>query len=377
MIRTFRYPLYPTESQAATLVAWIEASRQLYNAALQERRDAWDKNRVSISRFDQGQSLTEIRDFDPVYRAVPSVVSDEVLQRVDRSFQAFFGRCARGSKPGFPRFKSASGYESIGFRQDARKPSRVREGGIAIPKLGAVEANIYRPVRGTPFEFRIRRVPSGRWFVSVSCDVGEAPAKVPVRKAVGVDLGLKSFMVTSDGRAVENPKYFVAGEEVLARRQQKLVRKRRGSNGHVKAKLLVAKAYERVANQRLDHSRKLAAELYSEFDLVAYEDLDIRGLKEHGKASEKSINDAAWGQFLRCLTSKAENAGKWAVPVDPRGTSQRCSQCGAMVTKTLAERVHRCACGFIADRDHNAALNVLALGTSAVRLAEAEKAVSR
>jgi putative transposase len=188
---------------------------------------------------------------------------------------------------------------------------------------------------------------------------------------VGVDVGLEAFATLSTGERVENPRYGREAQEVLARRQRSLAKKKRGSSSRKEAKRLVARAYERIRNQRLDHARKLACTIFSRFDLVAHEDLQIARMVRGNMA--KSIHDAAWGQFLRALQSKAEGAGKWCVPVDPRGTSQACAACGAVAKKELSERVHRCDCGFVAHRDHNAALNVLARGSRVGQLTEASE----
>jgi putative transposase len=207
------------------------------------------------------------------------------------------------------------------------------------------------------------------WSVSFVCDLGEMPAKVPVRSAVGVDVGLEAFATLSNGERVENPHFGRESAETVARRQRSLARKRFGSGGRREARRLVARAYEHIRNQRLDFARKLAVALLFRFDLVAYEDLVISRMV-HGILA-KSIHDAAWGVFLRCLTLKAEEAGRWAVAVDPRGTSQACPVCGAVATKPLSQREHRCDCGFVAHRDHAAAQVILGRGLRLGQLTEA------
>ncbi len=226
----------------------------------------------------------------------------------------------------------------------------------------------YRELQGVVRHVSISRTSRG-WSVSFVCDLGEAPPKTPVRSMVGVDVGIEAFATLSNGERVENPRYGKGSQAILARRQQSLARKRRGSNSRKEARALVARIHERIRNQRVDFARKLACAIFSRFDLVAHEDLQIARMVRGNLA--KSIHDAAWGQFLRALHSKAENAGKWCVSVDPRGTSQACAACGAVVRKELSEREHRCDCGFVAHRDHNAALNVLARGSRAGLLTEA------
>jgi len=353
MLRTYRYPLNPTSEQEAILLAWLEFCRQLYNAGLEHRIGAWKQARVSVGYNAQTAELTALRAIDEEAAMVPVEVARSALRRLDRAFQAFFRRCKSGEKPGFPRFRGRHRYDSFGLGRVRCEGSRV-----LVPKLGPVRFHLYRPLLGEIRDVTIRRK-CGRWFVCFSCDLGEAPAKVPVARAIGIDLGLTSFAVLSDGTEVANPRYFRAGEERLARRQQILARKRRGSLSRERAKLLVGKAYAHIRQQRLDFSRKLAVDLLSRYDLVAHEDLQIRNMVRGHFA--KSISDASWGLFLHCLTCKAESAGRWAVPVDPRGTSQICSGCGTIVKKNLPEREHNCACGLRIGRDHNAALNILAL----------------
>jgi putative transposase len=195
------------------------------------------------------------------------------------------------------------------------------------------------------------------------CDIGEAPEKRAVNTMTGIDLGLKEFAVLSDGEAIANPRHFKNGAESLARAQRVLARKQRGSNSRHRARQAVARAHSRIANQRLDFHRKTAKQLCTRFDLIAHEALNVRGLSR-GMLS-KSVHDAGWGSFLRILHSKAEEAGVHVVAVDPRHTTQACSACGTLVPKGLGDRVHACACGLVLDRDHNAAINILARGLRA------------
>ena len=365
MIRAFHYPLHPTKDQEATLKAWLAACQQLYNGALQHRRDAWRRQRVSIQYYDQQRELTELRASDPEWAAIPAWVERSALTRLDRAFNSFFRRVQSGQTPGFPRFKSRDRYDS--FDLGSNLP-RINGDRVHLPKLGPVKFHKYRELRGEVRHVSVSRTARG-WSISFVCDLGAAPVKVSVRSTVGVDVGLEAFATLSNGERVENPRFFRAGEEILARRQQSLARKRRGSSSRRAAKRLVARAHEHIRNQRLDFARKLTCALFDRFDLVAHEDLTISRMV-HGNLA-KSIHDAAWGQFLGALACKAESAGKWCVPVDPRGTSQTCPSCGTVAKKMLEEREHRCSCGFSAHRDHAAALNVLALGLSAGQLTEA------
>jgi putative transposase len=374
MLRTFRYPLRPTKAQEVVLNDWLAHCCDLYNGALQHRRDAW-RRRISVSRIDQQKELTQLRAADAEWAAIPAWVTRSALARLDRAFRAFFRRVNGGEAPGFPRFRRLDRYDTFDFGSDSRK-AHIDGCRVLMPKLGLVKFHQYRPLRGDVRHVSVSRTARG-WTISFVCDVGEAAAKVPVRSAIGIDVGLEAFATLSNGERVENPRFFRASEDVLARRQQSFARKQRGSSSRQRAKQIVARTHEHIRNQRLDFARKLACALYARFDLIAHEDLQISRMV-HGNLG-KSINDAAWGQFLVALQSKAENAGKWCVPVGPRGTSQTCPQCGTVAKKALEEREHRCSCGFVAHRDHAAALCILGRGLRPAPLAEVtvENAVVR
>lgn len=369
MLRAFRYPLRPTKDQAATLDSWLVACCSLYNAALEQRRDAWRKQRVSIGLYDQQTQLTELRQADPSWSDIPARVERSALARLDRAFKAFFRRVARGESPGFPRFRSIDRYDSLDL--GCRLP-RIDGDRVRLPALGWVKFHKYREMRGELRHVSISRAATGDWTISFVRDLGEAPRKsaAPPDRCIGIDLGLEAFATLSNGERVANPRFFRAGADTLARRQQSLSRKRRGSSSRKRASVLVARAHAHIRNQRLDFARKLACTLFSRFDLIAHEDLAISRMV-HGTLA-KSIYDAAWGVFLRCLALKAEGAGKHVIAVDPRGTSQTCPQCGTVAEKTLKERQHACSsCGFTAHRDHAAALCVLGRGLRPGQLTEA------
>jgi putative transposase len=362
MIRTFRYPLRPTAAQEAVLLGWLGQCCDLYNAALQERRDAWRKQRASVSYNAQTKGLTEWRRSDPAGAAVPVEVQRSAIARVDKAFKAFFRRCKAEQSPGFPRFRSKRRYDSFSTPGD-----KVRLDGslVSLPKLTGLKVHLYRPLRGTVLQVTVRREAGGKWSVSFACDLGAAPPLVAPDRVVGIDLGLKSLVVTSEGEVFENLRAAERGAAKLARAQRVLARRKRGSRSRERARVAVARAHKHVANQRLDHARKTAASLVDRYDVIAHEDLRVADLSR-GLFS-KGINDAGWGVLLHCIASKAESAGKRVVAVDPRGTSQRCSGCGAVVPKDLRTRVHDCPhCGLSMDRDHNAAVNIQALGRSAV-----------
>ncbi len=284
---------------------------------------------------------------------------------LDRAFKAFFRRCKAGEKPGYPRFRGRDRWRTLDFRDRFE----VRGSRIYLEKIGEVKLNLYRPLKGEALCAWVTKTARG-WFVSVSCKLPDVP-KVAVKTACGIDLNLKDLVVTSTGAAYANPREGKKAAQRLADLQRALARKRRGSNGRRKVKARLARAHERVRESRLNNQRQLAATLFGKYDLIAHEDLDIREMvskEKKGLNLRKSIHDAAWGGLIRCLQVKAENAGRWLVPVDPRGTSKTCSTCGAIrKTLTLYEREWTCAgCGVHHDRDVNAAVNIYDRGMRSV-----------
>ena len=354
--------MLPNKAEEAKLDVYIWRCRQVYNAALQQRIEAYKRQGKSLSQFDQQKDLTELRQGDPDFGVVPATILRSALKRLNTSYSAFFRRVKEGKeKPGFPRFKGKDRFKSFSFMV----PPSTEGSRILIPKIGYVKFKKYRDLKGEPLDASIKRDSTGKWWVSIQCDLGKAPEKVKPVVHTGIDVGLTSFITLSDGGEIDNPRFFRKGETILAERQRKLALKKKGSKARLSQKKLVAKAHAHIHNQRLNFAWKLAKMLFSGFDLISYENLNIKGMV-HGNLA-KSINDAAWGLLIWCLTCKAEEAGKWAQDVDPRGTSQRCSRCGKVVKKTLSDREHICPyCGLRIGRDHNAALNIDALGLSVV-----------
>jgi putative transposase len=350
----------PTSAQEVVLDFIRLQCQRIYNAALEQRRDAWRKQRKTLSLYEQQTQLTVLR-IESEYGLTSAWIQRSALTRVDRAYKAFFRRVKAGQKPGFPRFKSHARYDGFGF------PKPTLNGTVLqIPSFGAVKLNLYRPIRGVPLEANVTRDAQGKWWVGIACELGESPPKVSINSHVGIDVGLSHFATFSDGSHEPNPRFYRESEALIARRNRALAHKKQRSNARTKAKRLLSKAHTKVRNQRLNHARHLAKRVCAQYDLISVEALKIQEMIQDTRFA-KSIGDVAWRQFIACLNFKAEEAGKTVTAVEPRGTSQRCSRCHQVVKKTLWERVHKCTtCGLVLDRDHNAALNILALGLSAV-----------
>ena len=346
------------------MLEWLRLTREIYNAALQERRDAWAKQRVSVTRADQEKQLPAVREARPEFDDVPIRVQRGALRRIDKAFAAFFRRCKAGEKPGYPRFKSSDHFSSILIDDlDGRSPIVAGGRRVKVPMLGKIKCyQIDRPLQGTPKAMRITTDGDGHWFVTFACV--DVPAKpLPATgEAVGVDLGLLTFAATSDGEKFRNPRVLDAQRIATERAQRRVSRRVLGSRRRRGAVRLLRSHHARTANLRRENHIHVARSLVGRYDTIFVEALSILGLARGALA--RSVNDAAWGNFLHWLRCKAENAGREVVGVDPRGTSLTCSRCGCVGPKLpLSQRVFRCAdCGFTADRDVNAGCNIKGLG---------------
>lgn len=364
-LKTFRYRLRPTKVQEAALLEQLRLCRNLYNAALQERRDAYRKAGKTVTAYDQMKYLTEIKAALPEYAGVYSQVLQDVLKRLEKAFKAFFRRVKAGQTPGYPRFKGVGWYDSFTYPQSGFS---VSEKTAFFSKIGNIRIRLHRPLEGRLKTATITR-DCGEWYVSYVCEVESTPLPA-TGSAVGVDVGTTWFAITSDGEFVENPRHFQRSMKKLRVAQRTLSRKKRGSGRRKKAKAAVAKLHRKVARQRLDFHHKTATKLIRENDLVAHEDLNVSGMGKGNLA--RSIHDVGWGQFFSLLSLKAASAGRTVIAVDPRYTSQTCHECGhACRENRIGQAKFRCVnCGHTANADHNAALNILARALPSVQNVE-------
>lgn len=357
--RTFKYRVYPNRAQAEALDAQLDEACRLYNGALQERRDAWRMQRTSLSYYHQANQLKAIRADGSLDLANFSACQD-VLRRVDKTFKAFFARVKRGERRvGFPRFRSRRRYDTLTFPSYGDGCRLRTNGRLYLQGAGEIKVKLHRPVEGTIKTVSIRRE-AGKWYALFACEI--EPARLPASdEAVGIDVGLTTFAVLSDGSEIANPRYARKAAATVRRAQRKVARRRKRGNGRRKAVVLLQKAHAHVVNQRNDFHHKVARALVDRFGLIAVEDLNVKGLA--GSLLARSVHDAGWGRFLQRLDDKAESAGRQIVRVNPNGTTQRCSRCRTTVPKTLSQRWHACpACGLSLSRDENAAREILRLG---------------
>ncbi|MFG3407831.1 RNA-guided endonuclease InsQ/TnpB family protein [Streptomyces sp. NPDC048142] len=395
MIRAYKFLMRPTVGQQAALGEMLRDHCGLYNGALQERRDAYQHvSKTSIKYGQQSAQLREIRAFDPERHGRWSFSSQQAtLRRLDKAFAAFFRRIKSGDTPGCPRFRGVNWFDTVEFpkdgdgcRWDATPHDPVTR--VRLQGVGHVKINQHRPVVGKVKTVSVKR--EGRkWFVVLTAEQAQPDPLPATGSMVGIDVGIASFLTTSNGGHVENPRHARKAAAKLEVAQQALsrfgrVRRDKRTGNHRRAVERVATLHRKVRRQRLDHAHKTALGLVREHDFIAHEDLKIRNMVKapapkpdpetpgtflpNGAAAKSGLNrsiaDAGWGVFLTILHAKAESAGREVIAVDPRNTSRTCPECGhtAKENRPTQERFHCIACDHHAHADEVGATNVLRAG---------------
>jgi putative transposase len=358
MRRAYKFRLYPNRAQVSALEQMLETHRRLYNDALAERKEAYETQKRSLRYGDQSARLKETRTTNPSLAATNFSSCQATLRRLDKTFVHFFRRVKNGQDPGYPCFKGRNRFDTVEFPSYG-DGCKWDGGRVYFQHVGFVKVKLHRPVAGRIKTISFTRAADG-WHVIFSCELPDPEIEPPLAPSVGIDMGLKSFLVTSDGEAVEPPRFYRATQKKLRRAQRSVARKKKGGANRRKAVLRTAKMHQHVRNQRQDFHHKTALWLVSRYGLIAHEDLNVRGMARTRLA--KAMLDAGWSQFLGILGHKAAEAGVRVVAVNPRNTTQICSGCGGLplVPLTLSARVYHCAsCGQVCDRDRNAARNIL------------------
>jgi putative transposase len=404
-LKAYKYRLYPKKKQAEQLQWVLDHCRELYNSALQERRDAYEMmvkrhpnyydettrklltQEHALTYNQQATQLPEIKEIRPEYNEIHSQVLQDVLRRVDKAYKAFFRRIKEGKTPAYPRFQGYGRYESFTFPQSGF--SLTEDNRVCLSKIGTIKVKMPKgkkanPPVGSMKTCTVKRE-ANHWFIVFTCEVEQEVVYHPSEEAVGIDLGLLHFATFSDGSTIENPRHLRQAENKLKKLQEALARKKRGSKRRRKAAQRVGKAHRHIRNQRRDFHHQAGRKLVTTYQTIVFEKLQPANMSKRPKPKQdeatgqylpngasakaglnKSILDAGWGQFQQICESKAACAGSHVLFVSPKYTSQMCSGCGALVQKALAERWHECSCGCSLDRDHNAARNILRLGLQAL-----------
>ncbi len=372
---SYQYKIKPTKQQAERIDKTLEMLRCQYNYLLAQRFDWYEMNRCPIDRcplichipelkdkpnyYSQKASLVQLKMDRPWYKEIHSQVLQEVPKRVELAFDRWLKGDVNGKKAGRPRFKGKGQYQTFTYAQF--KQHHFVNNKITLSKIGDVKVIVHRPI---PDGFKIKTASVTKkadgYYVTLSLEDTTVPTIKPdfnPESITGIDMGLKEFLTTADGETVAIPQHYRKAQKRLRVIQKRVSRRKKGSNRRQEAVKQLGRQHKKVADKRKDFHFKTANNLLKKYDLIAHEDLNIKGLSK--SRLSKSVHDAGWGNFLSILTNKAENAGLLVIPVNPKNTSQDCSNCGVKVPKKLHERWHDCPnCGCNLDRDHNAAINI-------------------
>jgi putative transposase len=356
----YRYRLYPSRKQKEKMINSLKTCKTIYNEILAMSIDAYKFGNTSLNKFDFNKYLTG--KYPEIYSQSKQNVSD----RVHKAFSNFFRRVKDKSckEKGFPRFKSR--VNSITFPQSGFK--LLSDKRIRLSKIGSVPIVLHRIPKGKVKTLTIKQNNAGQWFAVFACEIQMPVIKHPSDKKVGLDVGLESFAVLSNGKFVDNPRHIVKAEKRLKLLQRRLSRKKKGSANRREARFRLARQHIKVANQRTDFLHKISHRIAKSFFFIAVEDLNVKGML-HNHYLAKGITDASWNTFVQMLSYKAVTCGGQLVKVNPRNTSKTCSKCGTIAEMPLSKREFLCPkCGFVCHRDLNASINILKVGTDCAEL---------
>jgi putative transposase len=372
MMKNFRYRIFPTKKQLKTLESTLDECRWLYNHLLEMRKTTWEQEGKSLSCYGQQATYPMLKEQRPSLNTVHSQVLQNVAVRIDLTFKAFFRRCKAGEKPGFPRFRGKERYDSFTFPQSGF--SITHDNRVSLSKIGSVKMVYHRPITGKIKTCTVQRSSTDKWYItfSVECE----PERLPeCPEQVGIDVGLKTFATLSDGQEIENPRFFRKEEKAIKKVQRKHSKLAKGTRERRKHRKAVARVHERIKWRREDFTHQESRRIVDSFGIIAVEDLTVNRMV-HNHCLAKSIADAAWSAFFVQLSSKAEEAGRVFIKVNPAYTSQDCSRCHHRQKMPLSERMYHCPCCLLSiDRDLNASKNILALGLQSLGIQPVEAPV--
>ena len=357
--RTYRFRIYPNASQMELLAKHFGCTRFVYNYFLNQRQEQYKEEGESDNYYAQAKALTELKKKEETawLKEVNSQTLQFALRNLETAYTNFFQKRAK-----FPNYHSKKGKNTFTVPQFAT----IENGKLWLPKFkSGISIRLHREIKGKMGKVSLTKTPTGKYFVSVFTTEEYNTPIEHTGKSVGVDLGLKDLLITSDGEVFKNNRYTKRYERKLAKAQKHLSRKKKGSSEYENQRLKVARLHEKISNSRADYLHKCSISLVRRYDTICIEDLNVKGMERNHRLA-KSITDASWGSFVSMLTYKTEWNGKRVVKIDRFfPSSQTCNVCGYVnkQTKDLSVREWECpVCHTHHNRDINAAINILRFG---------------
>ncbi|MCG2717476.1 MAG: transposase [Nanoarchaeota archaeon] len=348
-----KFRLYPSKQQEAKLLETLDLCRQTYNILLQELHMQKVIDRSQIQGI-----IPDMKICDSSFKKLYSKTMQYECYRLFSNLSSL-AKSKNKRKVGRLRFKGKGWFKTFTYNQSGFKiiTTGKRCQTLHLSKIGNIPIRCHRNIKGKIKQITIKREASGKWYASVIEETQKIIKKQPIRRVVGIDLGLTDIVHDSDGNKINNPRHLKKQSEKLALLQRKMSKKKKGGSNRLKMRLRLTRQYEKLVNVRDDFLHKISRYYVNNYDAIGLEDMQINSMVNNRLS--KHILDASWGKLRQMIAYKAERAGKLYVPVNHKGTTQRCSQCGKKVAKDLSERTHNCPfCWFEASRDYNSALEI-------------------
>lgn len=350
-IRTYKFRLYPTAVQTDDMQHALNTCRFLYNDCLADRKNAYERTGITVGYYDQQYELKNREGIN-----IHSKVAQDVLRRLQKAHDNFFRRVKNGETPGYPRFQGYNRYNSFTYSQSGFKI--LDDGKLRLSKIGDIKIKQHREIEGKIKTITVKR-DGNQWYASFATELKVDIEPVEIKSAIGIDVGIKTLAVLSNGEEIPNIRTTNNYEKRLTKIQRKLSRMGKGSNNRKKQVVKVQNIHRKIRNVRNDYLQKQSTILVNDYDLIVLEDLQVKNMIKNHKLA-KSIADVSWYKFALMMKYKAEWAGKEVIFVNPRNTSKTCSSCGHIQDMPLSKRIYNCPeCNIVLDRDHNAAINIL------------------